>query len=687
MIETKPDIKITKSEEFKTANFSVAEGQEAHIFGILRSSLYSDKLLACIREYTTNAQDAHIIAQKPNEPVNITLPSVYDSNLRIRDYGLGLDESGIWDVFCKYGASTKRESNSFVGFMGIGSKSGFSYTDAFTIVSVNNGTKYMYGAYIDETQLGAVSLISSTPTSDPSGLEIIIPIRNNDIVLTRNKVIEFAKYFEPKPIVNGEVTVNQTAYAYISKSGKFKVEKSSWTSNSKIVMGNIAYPFNPASAANKMSGPQCAVFSGSVSKFEIGDLDVSASRETLQYTDRTINALKQFADTEIEFAKQFVAELYAGCTTYMQSLNKYIKFQDRTLQTLFNGIGAALNVWNGQTLGISMGLKGTAISARSVISRDPIKLHTEYHLTLNPEACEYFINDTSQYISRVLTANSDPKLKTYVLDFKDETAIQNFERDFSELKLKRISSFKDDLSEIVSPIRQRHKVLRYAPKLASTNADHWIEEEIDLSKGGIFVPMFRNKTKFNSKYLGNVEIPPRLFDYIAVTIWPTNQPAIYGVKEAWVPQLNKQGSGWRNVSELFDVFLDAVPQQDLQNIFQIYRYNKALKPHNYSTIQLLMKRDELRSVREGQLESDFVSLNSLATQPTNTTLLDTIQKLGVNIDHYMQRRGITIDIQQTIDQFYSKYPLIKHVTSYTDEQQTNITDYINLKYNASQENL
>ena len=40
-----------------------------YIIEILRSKLYSDKILAVTREYSTNATDAHDEANIPNKPI------------------------------------------------------------------------------------------------------------------------------------------------------------------------------------------------------------------------------------------------------------------------------------------------------------------------------------------------------------------------------------------------------------------------------------------------------------------------------------------------------------------------------------------------------------------------------------------------------------------------------------------
>ena len=59
----------------KAADFGIQDNDLSHIMGILRSQIYSDKLLAVIREYSTNAVDANVEAGNP-APINVHLPTV-----------------------------------------------------------------------------------------------------------------------------------------------------------------------------------------------------------------------------------------------------------------------------------------------------------------------------------------------------------------------------------------------------------------------------------------------------------------------------------------------------------------------------------------------------------------------------------------------------------------------------------
>ena len=145
---------VQRGGELKESNFGIQEGQEGHLFAILRDKLYSDKIMAVIREYSTNATDAHVEAGTPEKPVDVTLPTRLDPHLIIRDYGLGLTEEEVRELYVMYGSSTKRATNDAIGQLGLGCKSGFAYSDQFMVISYKDGKKYTYNAYLDETNGG-----------------------------------------------------------------------------------------------------------------------------------------------------------------------------------------------------------------------------------------------------------------------------------------------------------------------------------------------------------------------------------------------------------------------------------------------------------------------------------------------------------------------------------------------------
>ena len=62
--------------------FTIA--QTSKMFKILSDSLYSDKVMAVIRELSTNAYDAHIAANNKN-PFKVILPTRANPSFTVRD--------------------------------------------------------------------------------------------------------------------------------------------------------------------------------------------------------------------------------------------------------------------------------------------------------------------------------------------------------------------------------------------------------------------------------------------------------------------------------------------------------------------------------------------------------------------------------------------------------------------------
>ena len=290
-------IQVQSSGIQSEAFFTVKQSNIGHIFGILRNQLYSNKPLAIIREYCTNAFDAHIDAGIPSRPIEVSFPTAFKNSLTIRDFGKGLSESEVYDIFVSYGESTKRGTNEQVGMLGLGSKSAFCYVNDFTITSYHNGTKSVYLAYIDETNIGKISKIAEEATSE-TGLAIDIVVKTIDLSQFRDVAGTFLAEFNPQPIVKNDDRVVNMLQQEVEKSFIINTEEyaiHSWGYNQKscVRMGNVNYPFHIDDlglASDEYKSVEC--FRNLKVKLyaPIGSVVPSASRESLEMNTKT----KQF---------------------------------------------------------------------------------------------------------------------------------------------------------------------------------------------------------------------------------------------------------------------------------------------------------------------------------------------------------------------------------------------------------
>lgn len=307
MIPNYQDRQIESSGISEMASFGISQDDSAHIMNILRDTLYSDKVLAVLREYSANAWDAHRMVGKGDIPIKVIIPTHLEPTLIIKDYGPGLSHDDVFQVYTQYGASTKRASNVAVGQLGIGSKSGFAYSDSFTIVSCNGGKRRTYVAILDASEKGLINLLDEHDCDDDTGITIQIPIKPEDIKEFTDKAEQLFKFFEPRPDINIRLPPEIPLQARLKKGLIYdadRIDGGRW----QAVMGCIPYRLNLSQVnitddkndktgvgywASKLSG---------ILYLDIGEVHVSASREELKYSKTTKQTIiERFSELADEF--------------------------------------------------------------------------------------------------------------------------------------------------------------------------------------------------------------------------------------------------------------------------------------------------------------------------------------------------------------------------------------------------
>jgi hypothetical protein len=296
-------------------NFGISLKDSAHIMTILRDTLYSDKILAVEREYAANAWDANRSVGKGDVPIKVTLPTEMVPVFVVRDSGPGLSHEDVFQVFTQYGASTKRDNNNEVGMLGIGCKSGFAYSDSFTVTSWHGGTKRIYTAVLDETEKGLMSLLHEEPCGDETGVEVQIAVKPTDINEFVSTAKKLFKYFQPQPECNVEMPKpgekrKELKNGYLFLNNDSRYDDQGWTA----VMGCIPYRISTdklRGIGDRKIAEHLSQVSG-VMFFDIGEVSVNASREELKYTDDTKTAIVAKLDNLIdEFVQNIVQEIEA----------------------------------------------------------------------------------------------------------------------------------------------------------------------------------------------------------------------------------------------------------------------------------------------------------------------------------------------------------------------------------------
>jgi hypothetical protein len=272
---------------------TIDEGALVHIMSVL-TDLYSDPVLAVIREYSTNAFDAHVEAGQ-TRPIEITTPTSLSPFFRVKDFGNGLDADDIRDIYSRYGTSTKRESNDVVGMLGLGCKSALTYTDQFTLTGIKNGKATQVSVSRDEDNGSSMTIVAEYETDESSGVEVIVPTKINTYSDFERKCMEFFSFW-----TEGTVLINNAKPARVGwddNSGLWLSDKMFISPNlrrSYIVMGNVPYPV-PADLGS-LRGSNGHHWHQFVAFVDIGEVQFTPSREALQMTKKTKENIEQLRE-------------------------------------------------------------------------------------------------------------------------------------------------------------------------------------------------------------------------------------------------------------------------------------------------------------------------------------------------------------------------------------------------------
>jgi hypothetical protein len=272
--------------------------RSAHMFNILSSGLYSDKIAAVLREIGCNAQDAHIMGGCPELPIQVKLPSALDRSFYVKDWGPGLDDHEMQGLYCTYGASTKQANADTTGAFGLGCKSPFAYTmqndgdsDGFTVETTKNGIKRIYTCYIGESGAPDISRLYEGPADAdwPHGLKVTFPVQISDIREFNEKAREIYKWFKVEPEILGLTTpVKKSEFKMVGDSfAMTPTDENNKNALTCVIMGSVRYPLNE-SRLRDLSVVERALIDARIHLWvPLGTVMMTPSREELEYTDRT----------------------------------------------------------------------------------------------------------------------------------------------------------------------------------------------------------------------------------------------------------------------------------------------------------------------------------------------------------------------------------------------------------------
>ena len=273
----------------------------AHVMSVL-TNLYADAPLAVLREYATNARDSHVAAGS-DRPIEVDLPSDLNPTLVIRDFGVGLSEAEIIDVYARYGASTKRDTNDQVGAFGLGCKSAFTLGQQFVVTAVKGGQRTVALFAVGGDGAGGVSVLGRARTDEPNG--VLVSIGVPDVAQMRRAATGFFGTWEPGTVlVDGRepATVYAGAFGVTDRVCLAAPGNPAAEAGVHVVMGGVGYRVSETvlsgaarddPSLTRLVASLRAAGARLYGRVAIGAVDITPSREALRDTDTTIHAVRR----------------------------------------------------------------------------------------------------------------------------------------------------------------------------------------------------------------------------------------------------------------------------------------------------------------------------------------------------------------------------------------------------------
>ena len=321
----------------QVGNFRITDATQARILVSLSDKMYTRKELAVLREYSTNGADAHVVLDKPISDIQVSLPTIADLNFRIRDFGTGLTETEIRDVYCVFGESTKRNSNKLNGVLGYGCKAGFAHADSFTVTSWIDGAKTVYQCIKgDSTKLHSSLRLSREDSNEPSGIEICVPVKQNSWYTFHREAIAFYRCWPTMPTIKGLSDDDAASLAKFRatpatlKGNGWEVRPTSDGAHGVAYMGWVPYAIDWNVLQHKMSldSKSRALFellrsNDVILYFDMGEVQFVDSRESLEYTDKTFNAIVTRIKEIFDCIKDSIQEKFTGLPSLWEAKIMY----------------------------------------------------------------------------------------------------------------------------------------------------------------------------------------------------------------------------------------------------------------------------------------------------------------------------------------------------------------------------
>ena len=257
------------------------------------------------------------------------------------------------NIYGTYFESSKRVDNTQIGGFGIGGKTPLAYKrkiegkfgekeydNSYNIVTIYNGVKYTYLVY-EGNETPEFNLAGEELTTEHNGTEVQVPVLERDLSLFAKEMVRQLYYFE-NIIFEGfddewrykETLINEYQ---IVRGKTFLYRGNEYSGAMHVCLGRVAYPIDYSVLGLNSSDYNLPI----AVRLEVGDINVTASREQIDYSETTIKVLKK----KLEEVKKEITELIAKQYSNIVTLEDYFMVKNN-FGILNFANGMSINVGN-----------------------------------------------------------------------------------------------------------------------------------------------------------------------------------------------------------------------------------------------------------------------------------------------------------------------------------------------------
>ena len=544
---------------------------------------YSDPIKAILQELGANAADSHTRAGNQDVPFSVKLPNTLDPHLRIRDYGIGMSEEVIYDVYINYMKSDKTETNSETGCFGIGSKTPLAYADQFNITTYNDGVMTMFALVKNEHGVPELNEFGSWDSTEANGVEISFAVKEGDFEKFSERAVKVFSYFKNRPDVsgNGSFEFKDLGEA-ILKGDTWSVSKG--YADSYVVMGNVAYPVEQYQFEYGTSHRRF-LDNSVIMEVPIGSLNVTPSREALEYSEHTIEGIKKAIDIVLNEINDVVTEKFENCNSWWSARSISKKITDsvaglKALPCLLEFEGRSLVYTPDLYIKRSYRKNSSKVSASNTQRKQRVETREDVRVVV--------LDTKSKFDKNCRYLVSEENVLVYLVELQDGQTYAEVKEELGVCDADGVLCLSSELTEAPKIASTRSGSTSYARKKTLTvreftpeshgysstryQSRFWTETEIDLdddTEVKLYVSWFNYET--HDKAGCAIDVKAVRNEFLSLDI---KMPKLFGMKPNQIKRAAKK-ENWMSIEEWAKITFEAyLEEHDVKDILQL---NSSLK--------------------------------------------------------------------------------------------------------------